>query len=189
MKDNLYKLLFKPESIAVIGASNDKLKTGGRVTDNIKSNGYTGKLWAINPKTPDIMGLPTFKSIADLPEAPDLAYIAIPAPFVRRSLEELAAKGTKAVIILTAGFGEKNQEGKEEEQRFLDIAQKNGMTLIGPNCSGFLTTSYSGEIRGSDSKTQKEPDRYNKRFGRHSGLSHGTGYNEGPFIQQCSEHG
>ena len=93
MTENLYKLLFNPESIAVVGASNEKLKTGGRVTDNIKSNGYTGKLWAINPKTPGIMGLPTFKSVADLPKAPDLAYIAIPAPFVKASLEELAAKG------------------------------------------------------------------------------------------------
>ncbi|NLA74182.1 MAG: CoA-binding protein, partial [Deltaproteobacteria bacterium] len=148
MTPGLYKLLFNPESIAVIGASNEKLKTGGRVTDNIKSNGYTGKLWAINPKTPDVMGLPTFKSVADLPCAPDLAYIAIPAPFVRASLEELAAKGTKAVIILTAGFGEKDQKGREEEKIFLEIAEKNNMTLIGPNCSGFLTTSYSGKFAG-----------------------------------------
>lgn len=155
MTDNLYKLLFNPESIAVIGASNDKLKTGGRVTDNIKSNGYTGKLWAINPKTPDIMGLPTFKSVADLPGAPDLAYIAIPAPFVRGSLEELAAKGTKAVIILTAGFGEKDQKGREEEQKFLEIAAKHDMTLIGPNCSGFLTTCYSGKFAGIIPKLKK----------------------------------
>jgi len=148
MTKDLYKLLFHPESIAVIGASNEKLKTGGRVTDNIKSNGYTGKLWAINPKASDVMGLPTFKSVADLPSAPDLAYIAIPAPFVRASLEELAIKGTKAVIILTAGFGEKDQKGKEEEQRFLEIAAQNDMTLIGPNCSGFLTTCYSGKFAG-----------------------------------------
>ncbi len=148
MTDNLYELLFTPKSIVVIGASNDKLKTGGRVTDNIKSNGYTGELWAINPKTPDIMGLPTYKSVADLPKAPDLAYIAIPAPFVRGSLEELAAKGTKVVIILTAGFGEKDQKGKEEEEKFLEIAEANDMTLIGPNCSGFLTTCYSGKFAG-----------------------------------------
>jgi acetyltransferase len=148
MTKNLYRLLFHPESIAVIGASNEKLKTGGRVTDNIKSNGYTGKLWAINPKANDVMGLPTFKSVADLPSAPDLAYIAIPAPFVRASLEELAAKGTKAVIILTAGFGEKDQKGKDEEKAFLEIAVKNNMTIIGPNCSGFLTTCYSGKFAG-----------------------------------------
>ncbi len=155
MTDNLYRLLFNPESIAVVGASNEKLKTGGRVTDNIKSNGYKGKLWAINPKSPDVMGLPTFKSIADLPAAPDLAYIAIPAPFVRDALSELALKGTKAVIILTAGFGEKDQKGKEEEERFLEIAKKNNMTLIGPNCSGFLTTCYSGKFAGLIPKLKK----------------------------------
>ena len=97
MTENLHKLLFNPESIAVIGASNDKLKTGGRVTDNIKSNGYKGKLWAINPKTPSIMGLPTFRGIPDLPGVPDLAYIAIPAPYVRSTLEELAAIAPRRV--------------------------------------------------------------------------------------------
>ncbi|MFC1838854.1 acetate--CoA ligase family protein [Thermodesulfobacteriota bacterium] len=155
MTDNLHKLLFNPESIVVIGASNDRLKTGGRVTDNIKSNGYKGKLWAINPKTPSIMDIPTFKSVPDLPEAPDLAYIAIPAPFVRSTLEELAAIGTKAVIILTAGFGEKDEKGREEEQKFLEIAEKNDMTIIGPNCSGFLTTSYAGKFAGLIPKLEK----------------------------------
>jgi acetyltransferase len=155
MTDNLYKRLFNPESIVVIGASNDKFKTGGRVTDHIKSNGYKGKLWAINPKTPNIMNLPTFRHIGDLPETPDLAYIAVPAPFVRGSLEELAAIGTKAVMILTAGFGEKDQKGKEEEQKFLEIAAKNDMTIIGPNCSGFLTTCYAGKFTGFIPKLKK----------------------------------
>ncbi len=144
----LYNRLFNPKSIAVIGASNDPLKPGGRVTENIKNNGYKGELWAINPKSPSIMGLPTFRSLNDLPQAPELAYIAIPAPFVRATLQDLARIGNKAVIILTAGFGEKDQKGKEEEKAFLEIAAANDMTVIGPNCSGFLTTSYAGKFAG-----------------------------------------
>ncbi|MFH1487657.1 MAG: acetate--CoA ligase family protein [Pseudomonadota bacterium] len=151
MKDRsekIYRCLFQPESIVVVGASNDPLKPGGRVFKNIKDNGYQGDLWAVNPKTPSIMGMPAFKTVKELPGAPDLALIAIPGPFVRPALEDLARKGTGASMILTAGFGEKDEKGKEEEKRFLEIADRAGMTLIGPNCSGFLTPSYAGKFAG-----------------------------------------
>lgn len=151
----IYRSLFHPESIVVVGASNDPLKPGGRVTQNIKENGYAGSLWVINPNTPSIMDLPTFGSIEELPGPPDLALIAIPAPFVRDTLEELGRKGTKSCMILTAGFGEKDREGKEEEKRFVEIAARHHMTLIGPNCSGFLTTSYAGKFAGLIPKVKK----------------------------------
>jgi acyl-CoA synthetase (NDP forming) len=144
----LYEYLFHPKSIVVVGASSNSRKPGGRVLKNIKENAYQGLLWAINPRSPSIMGLPTFKAIEDLPETPELALIAIPAPMVRESLESLARLGTKAVIILTAGFGEKDEKGKLEEQKFLEIADRADMTIIGPNCSGFLTTSYAGKFAG-----------------------------------------
>lgn len=144
----LYRALIEPGSIAVIGASNDHFKPGGRVTKNIKEHGFKGDLWAVNPKASSVMGLPTFKSIEDLPSAPDLAIIAIPAPGVRAALKELAGKGVRATIVLTAGFGEKDEKGKEEERKLLEIAGKTGMTLIGPNCSGFLTPVYAGKFAG-----------------------------------------
>ena len=144
----VFNNLFHPESIAVIGASNDPLKPGGKVFKNIKENGYKGNLWAVNPNSKSIMDLPVFESIDKLPGPPDLALIAIPAPFVCSALEDLARKGTKAVMILTAGFGEKDEKGKEEEKRFLEIARDASMTLIGPNCSGFMTTSYVGKFAG-----------------------------------------
>ncbi len=144
----MYEYLFHPKSIVVVGASSNSLKPGGRVLKNIKENGYQGLLWAINPRSPSVMGLPTYKTIEDLPETPELALIAIPAPLVREALESLVRIGTKAVIILTAGFGEKDEKGKLEEQKFLEIADRAGMTIIGPNCSGFLTTSYAGKFAG-----------------------------------------
>jgi acyl-CoA synthetase (NDP forming) len=143
-----YRRLFHPESIAVVGASNDELKPGGRVTKNIKDNNFTGQLWAVNPKTPNILGLPTYQTISDLPDIPDLAIVAIPARFVLPTLHDLADKGAKAVIVLTAGFGEKDDAGKVIEQEMLALAEKAGMALVGPNCSGFLTPTYKGKFAG-----------------------------------------
>ncbi len=145
---NTYQCLFHPKSIVVIGASNDHLKPGGRVTRNIKDNDYSGKLWAINPKTPDILGLPTFQTVSELPGIPDLAIIAIPAKFVLQSMQELADKGVTAVMVMTAGFGEKDDAGKAMEREMLVIAEKYGIALVGPNCSGFLTPTYKGKFAG-----------------------------------------
>lgn len=144
----VYQNLFHPKTIAVIGASNDELKPGGRVIKNIKNNGYEGQLWAVNPKKKSILGLPTFSSISTLPIAPDLAIVAIPSAFVLAAIEELADRGTGAVIILTAGFGEKDENGKMVEQKIYQIAQEANMALIGPNCSGFLTSTYKGKFAG-----------------------------------------
>jgi acetyltransferase len=144
----VYRNLFSPETIAVIGASNDPLKPGGRVIKNIKENGYAGRLWAVNPKTESVLGLPTFKSIAKLPGTPDLAILAIPSTFVLPAIKELASRKTGAVIVLTSGFGEKDEAGKQVEQEMRRIADGAQMALIGPNCSGFLTNTYKGKFAG-----------------------------------------
>jgi acetyltransferase len=145
---NLYQKLFFPETIAVVGASNDPFKTGGRVIKNIKAHGYGGRLWAVNPKAEDILGLPTYPAIDALPEAPDLAIVAIPAPFVLKAVEALAGRKSGAVIVLTSGFGEKDTAGKAAEQEMRRIADNAHMALIGPNCSGFLTPAYKGKFAG-----------------------------------------
>jgi acyl-CoA synthetase (NDP forming) len=144
----IYRHLFHPGTIAVIGASNDPLKPGGRVIKNIKENGYGGRLWAVNPKTRDILGLPTYASIEALPAAPDLAIVAIPSALVLPAVEALARSGTGALIVLTAGFGEKDEAGKLAEQKMRHIADDAHMALIGPNCSGFLTRTYKGKFAG-----------------------------------------
>ncbi|MGD9369473.1 MAG: CoA-binding protein, partial [Desulfobacteraceae bacterium] len=145
---NAYQYLFDPRTIVVVGASNDALKPGGRAMKNIVDHGYRGKLWAVNPKTPDILGHPTFASIDDLPQAPDLAIVAIPSKIAVATIEALANKGTGAAIVLTSGFGEKDAAGKKAEEAMLRIANAAEMTLVGPNCSGFLTKSYKGKFAG-----------------------------------------
>lgn len=144
----VYEHIVNPGSIVVVGASDDVSKPGGRVAKNIVDHGYAGNLWAVNPKHDDVLGLATFKSVGDLPGTPELAIIAIPARGVRGVLEELAAVGTRAVIILSAGFGEVSEEGKREELALVEIAERHGMTLIGPNCMGVLTPCYAGVFAG-----------------------------------------
>ncbi len=142
-----YQALFHPRSIAVIGASANPLKPGGRLVRNLLQNEYAGSLWAVNPGAP-VPGVRTVGSVEALPECPDLALIAIPALNVRRVLEALGRMGTRAAIVMSAGFGEMNAAGRTEERRLLEIAAAAEMTLVGPNCSGFLTTTYAGKFAG-----------------------------------------
>ena len=147
-KKSAYDYLFKPQSIAVVGASNDPLKPGGRVFKNIKTHHFRGDLWPVNPKSASIMGMPAFADIAALPGSPDLAIIAIPSALVLPAVEALADRGAGAVVVLTSGFGEKDEKGKALEAQMLAVADRTGMTLIGPNCSGFLTNTYKGKFAG-----------------------------------------
>ncbi len=146
--NEMFKNLFQPRSIAVIGASKNRLKPGGRVFENILISGYNGELWPINPKESQIMDKPAYADIESLPHAPDLALIAIPAPFVLDTVDALGRKGNRATIILTAGFGEVSPEGKAVEQQILDTAKAHDMAIVGPNCSGFLTPVYAGKFAG-----------------------------------------
>lgn len=140
--------LLEPRSIAVIGASEDVTKPGGRLTLNILTKGFAGNLYLVNPKGGTIQGVKAYPSIQELPEAPDLALIGVPAKFVRASLEELAAKGSKIVVVLSAGFGELGPEGKAEEKALAEIATKHGMLLLGPNCSGVMTYAHASKFTG-----------------------------------------
>jgi len=140
--------LLEPKSIAVIGASDDFSKPGGRLTLNILTKKYAGNLYLVNPKGGMIQGVKAYPSIPDLPEAPELALIGVPAKFVRAALEELAAKGSKVVVILSAGFGELGPEGKQEEKALAEIATRHGILLLGPNCSGVMTYAHASKFTG-----------------------------------------
>jgi acetyltransferase len=143
----VYQRLFRPRSLAVVGASANPAKPGGRLIRNLLQNEYAGTLWAVNPGAP-LPDVATVASVAHLPEAPDLALIAIPAPEVRPVLAALARKGTRAAIVMSAGFGELGPAGKAEEERLVVLAREAGMVLVGPNCSGFLTPAYAGKFAG-----------------------------------------
>ncbi len=142
------KALLDPESIVVVGGSNDCAKPGGKVIYNILQHGFKGELWTVNPKETLVQGISCYPSCADIPNV-DLAIIAIAAKFVEETIRVLALeKKCKAFILFSAGFSETGQEGKALEQRCVDIVNKVGATLIGPNCIGILTEKYKGVFAG-----------------------------------------
>ncbi|MCC5983017.1 MAG: acetate--CoA ligase family protein [Rhodobacteraceae bacterium] len=130
---------FFPERAAIVGASTDINKFGGRAMHFCLTRGYQGTLWPINAKADEVQGVPAFRSLRDLPQAPDIAVIAVPAPLVRDTLAEAADVGAKLAIVYGAQFAEAGEEGRAEQRRLLDIARGAGMRMIGPNCMGVIS--------------------------------------------------
>jgi len=135
--------LFKPESIAVVGASNNIMKPGGKIVKNLTEHSFQGEIFVVNPKEKEIQGIPAFASVEELP-AVDLAILAIPAQFCLHAVEILASqKNTKAFIIISAGFGETSEEGKQLEDEIVEVVNRYNACLIGPNCIGVMTPHHA----------------------------------------------
>lgn len=138
------KELISPKSIVIVGGSQDFQKPGGNVLKNLIETGYSGKLYVVNPKADSVQGVKCYKSVSDLPEV-DLAILAIPAHLCPEATDILCnKKDCKAVIVFSAGFHEDGPEGALLEDKLVEIVNKAGATLIGPNCIGVLTPAYSG---------------------------------------------
>ena len=134
--------LLAPQSIAIIGGSNNIHKPGGAVVRNILQGGYEGVLRIVNPKEDEVQGIKVFHDARELPPT-ELAVLVIPAKFCPDTVELLAKeKGTRAFIIVSAGFGEETKAGAEMEQRILDTCEQYGAALIGPNCIGLLNRNH-----------------------------------------------
>ena len=131
--------LLEPESIVVIGGSNNVHKPGGSVVRNLMSGGYSGVLRVVNPKEDEVQGIKAFHDARELPPT-DLAILVVAARFCPDYVELLAKeKNVRAFIIISAGFSEETPEGAQLEQRILDTCEQYGCALIGPNCIGLLT--------------------------------------------------
>ena len=134
--------LFNPKSIAIVGASSNPKKLGGRPLDYMKRFGYPGKIFPINPKSEQVQGLDCYAKIADVPEDIDLSLVIVPSQFVLPSLESAAKKNCKAAIIISGGFAEVGGEGKVLQDKLTSLARETGMSLYGPNTVGFLSPVY-----------------------------------------------
>ncbi|MFW6364416.1 MAG: acetate--CoA ligase family protein [Bacteroidota bacterium] len=138
------KQLLNPQSIVVIGGSNNINKPGGKVLKNIIDGDFKGNLYVSNPKEDEVQGIKSYKDPNDLPEV-DLAILAIAAKLCPDTIRMLAEKKkTRAFIILSAGFSEESEEGAKLEQEVVDIVNKVDGCLIGPNCIGVLNQNYNG---------------------------------------------
>lgn len=136
--------LLHPESIVIIGGSNNKHKPGGAIVRNILQGGYKGVLRIVNPKEDEVQGIKAFNDCKVLPPT-DLAILVVAAKYCPEYVEYLASeKGVKAFIIISAGFGEETKEGAEMENQILASCEKYGCALIGPNCIGLMNSWYHG---------------------------------------------
>ena len=138
------KELLNPRSIVVCGASSDVHKPGGKALWNLLHSPFKGTVYAVNPKESEVQGVKCYAKVEDLPQV-DCAILCIAAKFCAQTVDVLVKeKGTKGFIIVSAGFSEENAEGAAIEKHIVDTVNSVGGSLIGPNCTGFLNTNYSG---------------------------------------------
>jgi len=136
--------LINPDSIVVVGGSDDLLKPGGKVLKNILDGNYSGSLYVVNPRHDIIQGVKSYNDISDIPRT-DLAILAIPAKLCLEVVETLLnEKNTSSFIIISAGFSESGEEGRKLERKIADLINNAGGCLIGPNCIGVITNAYRG---------------------------------------------
>ena len=133
---------FKPKSVAVIGATPTSGKIGNIIIENLFSDGYKGKIFFVNPNYKEILGIPCYPSLQDCPGDVDMGIIVVPAKIVPDVMEQVVKKGTKAVTIISAGFSEGDEEGKLREKTVVELAQRNGIRIVGPNSLGVISPHH-----------------------------------------------
>ena len=141
--------IFRPNSVAVIGASNRVGTVGHDLFRNILLSGYSGTLYPVNPKAASIAGVHAYTSVGEIPDNIDLALIMVPATAVAQVLEECGQKGARGAVIVTAGFKEVGAEGAALERRAVEIAREHGISLVGPNCLGVINTDIDIMLNAS----------------------------------------
>ncbi|NJB68464.1 acetyltransferase [Desulfobaculum xiamenense] len=141
MPERNLEALFNPGTVAVIGASATPGKVGHSILSNLVEAGFQGKIFPVNPKGGEMLGLPVVPSIAELPSPLDLAVVSIPPRHVVDAVRQLAERKVRAVIVITAGFKETGREGYYLEQELTSIARENNIALLGPNCLGLNNTA------------------------------------------------
>jgi len=132
--------MLEPKSVAIIGASDDPSRIGGRPLRYMRDGGFKGSLYPVNPNREEVQGIKSYASILDVPEPVDCAIIAVPAKIVIRTIQDCADRGVKSVIIFSAGFAETaTHDGEEMQAQLTDIATRTGLRILGPNCLGILS--------------------------------------------------
>ncbi len=133
-------VFFRPNGVAVVGASRDPQKLGYGVLRNLLEHKYAGPIYPINRLANEILGLPVYASISDAPDPLELAILVVPAQYVEAELEKCGKRGVKAVTVISGGFREVGPEGLAREQAIKRVADQYGLLLLGPNCVGTIDT-------------------------------------------------
>ena len=128
--------LFNPRSVAIIGASDDPVRIGGRPLRYLKESGFEGAIWPVNPRRDRVQGIEARPNVGEVPGEIDVAVVAVPAGMAVETIEECAAHGVRAAVVFTSGFAETGPDGAVQQRRMGEIARASGMRVLGPNCLG-----------------------------------------------------
>jgi acetyl coenzyme A synthetase (ADP forming)-like protein len=150
---------FRPNAVAVIGAGRDPSGIGRRVLDGLVTARFNGPVYPVNPKASVVGCFRAYPSVRDLPERVDLAVLCIPAPLVLPAVDDCAAAGVRALVVITAGFAEVDAAGRELQRRLLDKVRGYGMRMVGPNCMGLLNAAEGVRLNASFSPVFPPPGR------------------------------
>ncbi len=135
------RAFFRPRSVAVLGASRSRGTIGGEIFHNLLATGFQGPVYPVNPRAPVVQSVAAYRSVLDVPGPVDLAVVVVPAREVLGVARECAAKGARALVVISAGFAEIGGEGTERQRALLEVCRAAGMRLVGPNCMGVLDTA------------------------------------------------
>jgi acetate---CoA ligase (ADP-forming) len=149
----------EPRAVAVIGASGRRRTIGGELWHNLCQSGFTGELYAVNDKARTVQGSRAYRSIAEAPGQVELAVIAVPATHVAQVARECALTGVRALLVISAGFGEAGHAGERRQAELLEICRETGMRLIGPNCLGVLNTARAVKLNATFAAGSPPPGR------------------------------
>ena len=133
--------LLSPRAIAIVGASDSPARIGGRPLRYMLEAGFGGTIYPVNPSRETVQGVKAWPSLAALPEAPDVAILAVPADATEKAVAECAARGVKSAIVFSAGFAEAGDDGAALQNRMTATARAAGLRLLGPNCLGVFNPS------------------------------------------------
>ncbi len=146
---NAMQTFFRPEAVAVIGASRDPESVGGRLFRNLLLRGFRRVVYPVNPSTAAVQGVAAFASVLDIPGPVDVALVAVPASKVGQTAEECGRKGVKGLVVISSGFAEVEGEGRARQHDLLETCRAHGMRLIGPNCMGLVNTDPDVRLDGA----------------------------------------
>ncbi len=149
--------IFRPTSIAVIGASRRPNTIGWQLVDNLLEHGFCGPIYPVNPKAKSIHSIPAYASVGDLPEVPDLAVIVVPSEVVVGVTRECIAAGVRGLVVISAGFKEVGGTGVELEHRLTQLVREHGVPMIGPNCMGVINTAPSVSMNATFAPSMPPP--------------------------------
>ncbi len=153
------RAFFEPGSVAIIGANRERGKIGSEILHNVIAGGYTGRLYVVHPVASQIEGITGFPRLSAIPGAVELAVIAVPAAHVAGVVDEAIAAGVRALVVISAGFGETGAEGRAREAALVEAARRAGVRMVGPNCMGLINTHPTVRLNATFSPITPPPGR------------------------------